>query len=546
MRLANPIAAWRQRKLHRTLEPQIARVERYLEGFAADRPADSRPVLFFNASTRIHRLSLNGAFGLLASWAVRAQGVPVLQLICRQGMEQCILGTDRRNLAGAPPCRPCIQLSGVLFPGPAAWLPLRPDVVAQVDAELRGESLSALASWQHRGLPIGQLCLPGLRWALRRHHLADTEAIRSLFRRYLASAANLALQIERVMDESSPRALVVFNGIFFPEAVARQVARSRNVPVITHEVGLRPGSAFFSHREATFREMDIAAGEVLTSEQNEALDRYLEDRFRGRFTMAGVRFWDGMSPLPEWLKTRASRFRAMVVVFGNVVFDTSQIHAHTLFEDMFAWLEAVALEVESHPEILFVLRAHPDEDRPGKESQESMAAWVRARGLLKRDNVVFVPPGDRISSYELIRGARLVLVYNSSIGLEASILGTPVLCAGRARYTQIPTVYYPGDRSAYESMLRRLLGEEDVAYPQEFRRNARLYLFHELFRGSLDLSEFLAPDRGRAGMVTFRDFDLARLTRSPALEVIRRGILEAEPFVMARPRPAAPGDGFKI
>lgn len=542
MRLANPLAAWRQRKLHRTLEPQIARVESYLEGIAGARPADSRPVLFFNASTRIHRLSLNSAFGLLASWAVRTQGLPVLQLICHQGMQQCILGTDRRNPAGAPPCRPCIQLSEILFPGPAAWLPIRPDIVAQVDSELRDRSLSVLASWQHHGLPLGQLCLPGLRWALRRHHLPDTEAMRSLFRRFLASAASLAAQVERVMDESSPRALVVFNGIFFPEAVAREVARSRNVPVVTHEVGLRPASAFFSHREATFRQMDVAAGEALTAEQNEALDRYLEDRFRGRFTMAGVRFWDEMTPLPKWLKARASRFRGMVVVFGNVVFDTSQVHAHTLFEDMFAWLEAVALEVESHPDLLFVLRAHPDEDRPGKESQETMAAWVRARGLLERDNAVFVPPGDRISSYELIQGARLVLVYNSSIGLEASILGTPVLCAGRARYTQIPTVYYPEDRSAYDSMLRRLLGQEDLAYPEELRRNARTYLFHELFHGSLDLSEFLAPDRSVAGMVTFRAFDPARLTRSPALEVIRRGILEGEPFLMGRPRPSpSPG-----
>ncbi|MGH2606535.1 MAG: hypothetical protein ACRDG5_08070, partial [Anaerolineales bacterium] len=213
------------------------------------------------------------------------------------------------------------------------------------------------------------------------------------------------------------------------------------------------------------------------------------------------------------------------------------VHAHTVFEDMFAWLEAVALEASNRPKILFVLRAHPDEDRPGKESQESMAAWVRARGLLERDNVVFVSPADRISSYELIRRARLVLVYNSSIGLEASILGTPVLCAGRARYTQVPTVFYPRDRSEYLATLHRLLEGDGIDYPEEFRRNARAYLYHELFHGSLDLSEFLTPDRSLAGMVTFRPFDPARLAQSPELEVIRRGILEGEPFVMTRPPP---------
>lgn len=540
--MVNPLAAWRQRSLHRKLRPQFARLERYLEELAESKVLDSPPVLFFNASTRIHRLSLNAAFGLLASWAVRSQGVPVLQLICRRGMEQCVLGTDRRRLAAGPPCEPCIGLSQVLFPGPAEWLRLQPAVVARVGAELRGRSLGALISWEDGALPLGKLCLPGLRWALRRHSLPDTEAVRALFRRYLASAASLAAQVERVLEATSPRALVVFNGIFFPEAVARQVARSRNVPVVTHEVGLRPGSAFFSHREATFRQMDLAPGEALTPEQDRALDRYLEERFRGDFTMAGVRFWEGMASLPEWLKAKASRFRATAVVFGNVVFDTSLIHAHTVFDDMHAWLETVAREAAQRPDILFVLRAHPDEDRPGKESQESLEGWARAARLLERDNVVFVSPDDRISSYELIRAARVVLVYNSSIGLEASILGTPVLCAGRARYTQIPTVFYPRDRSEYLATLDRLLGNGPIEHPEAYRRNARTYLFHELFHGSLDLSEFLAPDRSLAGMVTFRAFDPSRLALAPALQVIRRGILEGTPFVMAHP-PSDPPRG---
>ncbi|MGH2627762.1 MAG: hypothetical protein ACRDHY_14060, partial [Anaerolineales bacterium] len=195
-----------------------------MEESARLRSADSAPILFFNASTRIHHLSLNAAFGQLASWAIRAQGEPVLPLVCHQGMEQCILGTDRRNPAGPPPCRPCIQLSEVLFAGPVAWLHLRPDIVAEVASELKDRSLDALTTWEHRGLALGKLCLPGLRWALRRHNLPDTDPVRLLFRRYLASAASLAVQVERVIEETQPRALVVFNGIFFPEAVAREVA----------------------------------------------------------------------------------------------------------------------------------------------------------------------------------------------------------------------------------------------------------------------------------------------------------------------------------
>ena len=37
--------------------------------------------------------------------------------------------------------------------------------------------------------------------------------------------------------------------------------------------------------------------------------------------------------------------------------------------------------IQENREILFVIRAHPDEDRPGKESMETVAAWFETSGL---------------------------------------------------------------------------------------------------------------------------------------------------------------------
>ncbi len=57
--------------------------------------------------------------------------------------------------------------------------------------------------------------------------------------------------------------------------------------------------------------------------------------------------------------------------------------------------------------------------------------------------MVFVGPQETLSSYELIQKSKFVMVYNSTIGLEASIMGAAVLCAGKARFTQYPTVFFP-------------------------------------------------------------------------------------------------------
>jgi hypothetical protein len=356
--------------------------------------------------------------------------------------------------------------------------------------------------------------------------------VASIYRHYLASAASLSLELEAAFDRLSPSALALFNGTFYPEALARIIARERAIPVVTHEVGLASISAFFTRGEATFRQASLQDRLRLNEEENRRLDRYLEERFRGSFSMAGIRFWERMESIPDWLLEARRRFRDTVAVFTNVVFDTSQIHANHIFDDMFEWLDDLAATVDRHPETLFVFRAHPDEDRPGKESQESVERWFRASTLASRPNAVLIEPAQPVSSYDLVRQSKFVLVYSSSVGLEASVLGVPVLCAGRARYTQVASVFRADSRAEYAALLERFLREEEIEVPTGFRETARAFLYTELFEESLDLSQFLEPMADAPGMVEFRRFSPETLLTSRPLQQIRRGFVDGEPFAL--------------
>ncbi len=533
MNLPEPSLYLRQWKADRRLNYQVEKVDEYLRGLDGHKDQRSAPVLFYNASTRIHRLSLNGAYSLLSSWALRSAGIPVRYVVCQRGMQQCILGTRQDRLDSPPPCARCTRLSKRLFPQELT-IPLnfQKEIVDGIGSMLEGLSFPEMAAWDFKNIPLGNLCLPGLRWALRSHQIPDTQEIRQLFRQYILSAYSLCTNFEEILDQQKPRALVVFNGIFYPEAIARHVAQNRGIPVITHEAGLRPFSTFFSHGDATLRQVDLNPETPLTSSENERLDQYLSERFQGDFTMAGIRFWPNMVDLPNWLLERIKKFQNSIVVFTNVVFDTSQIHANTLFSNMFAWLEMLKPIIQAHPETLFIIRAHPDEERPGKRSRESVKEWIADHGLFEFENVIFFEPDDPVSSYELINHSKLVLIYNSSIGLEASILGAPVLSAGRARFTQIPTVFFPESRKKYEQRLLGFLDAQEIEVPPSFRENARSFLYQELFAASLDLSEFLEPDESLQGMVTFSRFSPDRLQSSRPLEVIRNGILHSTSFLL--------------
>ncbi len=522
---------------------QIVRMARQIARRAP--VAEGAPMVFFKASTGIDDLSWNSGFHLLAAWALRLKGVPVIHVACRSGMSRCVLGTHRDHPQRAMPCRSCVYQSQVLLNGlkpfslsPSQgggvssgvyWLSYRFD--PRLAARLEGRSLDELMGFEHEGVPLGALCLPGLRWILRRHHLQDDEPTRFLLREYILSAWSVARHFADLLDQTQPRAVVLFNGQFFPEAVARWVALRRGIRVITHEVGLQPASAFFTEGEATAYPIHIPDTFELTPEQNARLDAYLSRRFQGDFTMAGIRFWPSMQGLDEAFLQKAARFKQIVPIFTNVIFDTSQPHANTVFGDMFEWLDRVLKVIRRHPETLFVIRAHPDELRVRKESRETVEDWATRHGVREEPNVMVIGPRQPLSSYELIQRSKFVMVYNSTIGLEASILGAPVLCAGRARYTRYPTVFFPQTPQALVEKMEEFLQAEQIVVPPEFQRNARRFLYYQLFRTSLPFDEFLAPSV-RTTHARLKRFSVEALLESPSIQAILNGLLEGGDFLL--------------
>ncbi len=496
-------------------------------------PAATRPVVFFNASTRLSGVSLNAGYALLAGWSLRLSGTPVVNFACNMGLKPCVLGTDRDDPRAEPPCRQCVGQSEALFGGAETeWFAYSPD--PELRSTLEDSSLEALMRFEHAGVPLGKLALPSLRWILRRHQLADDPDTRYLLRQYILSAWGVVEQFDALLARVDPLAVVVFNGTFYPEAAARFAARRRGLRVISHEVGLLPYSAYFTTGDATAYPIHIPETFEMSPAQDHRLDQYLEQRFQGNFSMAGVRFWPEMRSLSSEFWERAGQFRQVVPVFTNVIFDTSQGHANVVFPNMFAWLDQVLEVIRAHPDTYFVIRAHPDELRPGKQSLESVAGWVERNHVRELPNVLFVGPDEYFSSYELIQKSKFVMVYNSTIGLEATLLGAPVLCGGKARFTQLPTVFFPQALEEYRAMAEEFLRAETVEVPAEFRRNARRFLYYQLFRSSLPFGDYLREDGFWKGYVGLKEFPLKALLpqNSPSLRVVVDGILQDQPFLL--------------
>ncbi len=380
------------------------------------------------------------------------------------------------------------------------------------EPETAGLDFEALAALTWRGLPLGRLCLPSVAWALRRHDPASDPTGPRMLAQFIRSAARWASWMTSLLETARPRCLIAFNGHPFPEAVSLFLAGARGIPTLTYEIGYRPASAFFSRGVASEYRFDVPDRFVMTEDRERKLDGVLEARRRGQVQMGVVPFWPEISGLPADLDAAIRGHRRLASVFTNVPFDTTQWSASTVFPHMFDWLDSILTIARSAPDCLFVLRVHPDEDRPGKVSRVPVAGWLGGLGESVPVNVRLLGPSDPTSSYALIDRSDLCLVYNSTVGIEAACAGKPVVAAAATRYDAQAIAHSPQSAQAYRELVQALLEIPRLPGPEtEVVARARRYLYFMLYGASLDFRRFVERVPGsdhEVGLSRFEAMDL--------------------------------------
>ncbi len=98
------------------------------------------------------------------------------------------------------------------------------------------------------------------------------------------------------------------------------------------------------------------------------------------------------------------------------------------------------------------------------------------------------------------------MVYNSTIGLEAAIMGAAVISGGRSRYTQVPVTFFPQTKEEFRKLSQDMLSKDDWLVPPEFQQTARRFMYYQFFHTALSLGEYLEPDPIWNGLLPMKTF----------------------------------------
>lgn len=433
-------------------------------------------ILFLSPRDWAFHNQLEGLLGL----ALEQRGARVQFLGCGGGLEIC----DRANIHEAPPmpCRSCRSYnrkSSDAFGFPLDELASWWDDDDSTWPELDRLPLTELQRVEWDGLPLGSLMAIPVRWFLLAARLDADPLGAPTYRAFLRSARRVATSLRAQLRSERPDTVVMLNGLFSFEAVARAVCEGEGIDVVTYERTHRAGALIF-RRDGAANRYDLSGlwqrrlAAPLTTAEERALDEYLTSR-----RVKGHPLLDIWRDATTFRPSRPESGR-LVALFSNVTWDSSVIGRDHCFESMHAWIDTTISAFEARPEHTLMIRVHPAEQkRSGKWTRESVAQLVSSRPGGVPENVILIGPDDPTSSYPIMEEADLGLVYTSTTGIEMACMGKPVVVAGQAHYRGLGFTNDPETPDEYVDVLGRLLRDPSsgVRSLDLARRYAHVFFF---------------------------------------------------------------------
>jgi hypothetical protein len=406
---------------------------------------------------------------------------------------QCIGALQICHLGGSPfssnnlmPCRACSSVNNRLFNG-TNMLKIK-NFESGTYKDFSKFKIKELQSYTYKNYPLGKLVTSSIIWIKRSSEINDS--FKGYYEKMLNDAINLVEYFTK-QNLSDYRGILVFNGATFPEAVLYEVCKKKGLNIATFEGGLSYKNKYCiefnygvtSQHKFHFdnnKDTGLGISNVTSHIKNQWVD--------------GINVKDGYfsKSVDNNLKNKK-----IVSIFGNVSWDTSQYISNSIFDSMFDWTNSLIEIIEKFPEYEFIFRAHPGENRPLKKTYFGLSEWFDIHVKNKFDNVTCISADSKINSYDLINVSDVVLVYNSTIGMESAMLGKKTFVAADTHYSKQPFVENFNQKDLYLENLALELKKDRHLISTSLSEKAKEYYFQLFNNVSYSLDDFIIKSNNR-------------------------------------------------
>jgi len=360
----------------------------------------------------------------------------------------------------------------------------------------REQSYPSVGSFQnfdsitHREIAIADCAAASMRKYFKKYRPdLDKSETQEVLETFLIAGMMLVDATEELLKKYNITLTIVNEPNYIQGAVPARVCQKHDVDVYTQVRGYHAGQILFgktANRDSMpqFGDDELTARAVeieLSKDQREKIDTLMDERKGGEVTRI---FHTTDTDL-----TMNTDGRPLVGIFSHLLWDAALEPDQALYDDIYDWLDETIQVAEEKKNVQFVIKAHPAEDIHG--ANERTGDWLRETHEPLPENLDFLPPDTDINTYALIENLDAGIVYASTVGLEMSYEGVPVVTGGFPPYHGFGISYDPENKSVYKDRIRDI---ETLECDPERQRRARRYLYFLFVCRHLDFPPLAQDD----------------------------------------------------
>ena len=353
--------------------------------------------------------------------------------------------------------------------------------------------------------------------------LAERPELRSQFRAH----------VERVADLFHRHRfdwLFVPGGVWAVSGVYNAVAQELGLRTVTFDSG--PGSLFIASNgiAAHFPDVtEVAQTLIETAETNGSLPPFVENEARQKLDER-MRGDDEYRLQPVAATASPARAAWDILVPLNLRWDSAALCRQRLFASVEDWLSQLLAWLEKQPGITLAIRQHPCEKLPAFRGKDDFRELLTRFPQLGR-RATFISAEEQVNTYDLINGAKVVLPFTSRVGIEATMLGKPVILGTECYYGGCGFTWNPASAPEYFAALSEALAGK-LEITAETRRRA--WITYYLAECCLELKTRFTP--APVDYAHWVKMPPSEIWNSPENEDLLTAMIDHDPLVAIRYR----------
>lgn len=329
--------------------------------------------------------------------------------------------------------------------------------------------------------------------ALQRYYFeAEPTMINNkITRGFLETILSTLIVLDRLCMRVNPEYVLVSHGTYSSWGSIVEYCKAKKIPVVVWGRVYNEWGIYFANNESYITEMVTGSNDEwinmeLTNKQKKLALDYLQMR-TGEDKVEFVYDYNKnqkrqLSREEICTKLNISPEANIVGMFPNIPWDGSASGVSEAFSSYRDWLSTTIDFFRDKKDIFLLIRTHPAEKAADAEiGRETLRSLINQMYSALPDNIIVLAADSEINSFAIGKASIYGIYYCSTVGMELTYLGVPLICAGPSPLRNKEIVYDAQNREQYIEFLETGIRKE-LSVSDKMKQNLLRFCYYNNFR----------------------------------------------------------------